>query len=346
MQFLQDARFALRGFRKNPAFAAIAIFTLAVGIGANTAIFSVANALLLRQLPFPEPERLALISSARPADGLQQGPLSWLRFQLVRDHNRSFSGVAAFTPDLFNLSGAAPEQLNAARVSWNFLQILGVKPAAGRWFLEEEDKSGGPFVVVLSHEFWARKFGASRSAIGQTLMLSDKPYTIVGALPPGFRFEFLGPVDVVTPRPFELSALQPAQVDAGAMFLNFIARLRPGVSFPTVQAEMNTLAAQYRRERPKAADADPALTVQVGNLRDEMVSSVRVAVWILFGAVGLVLLIACANVRKPSPFTRSGALPRNRGSHGHRRDPRRHHPSASRRKPSAGRVRRHCGRRA
>src|SRR5215469_11114205 len=121
---LRDAQFALRGFRKNPAFAAIAIFTLAVGIGANTAIFSVANALLLRQLPFPNPDRLALISSARPADGLQQGPLSWLRFQLVRDHKQSVSVIAAFTPVLFILAGAAQEQLNSSRVSAKLFQIL------------------------------------------------------------------------------------------------------------------------------------------------------------------------------------------------------------------------------
>src|ERR1700722_1716652 len=117
--FFQDARFALRGFRKNPAFAAIAIFTLAVGIGANTSIFSVANALLLRQLPYPQPERLALLTSERLVNGAKQGPLSWPRFQMVHDQNRSFAGVAAFTSDTFNWTGAgAPEQLTAGRVSW------------------------------------------------------------------------------------------------------------------------------------------------------------------------------------------------------------------------------------
>ncbi len=296
-QFLQDVRFALRGFRKNPAFAAIAIFTLAVGIGANTSIFSVANALLLRQLPYPQPERLAFISSERVVNGAKQGPLSWPRFQMVHDQNRSFAGVAAFTVDNFNWTGkGAPEQLTGARVSWDFLQIMGVQPAAGRWFNAEEDKPGGNLVVALSHELWTRQFGASPSAVGQTLTLDDKIYTVAGVLPAGFRFDYVGPVDVIVPRVFDLSVIAPAQLNGGAMFLNFLARLRPGVSFSQAQAEMDTLAAQYRRENPRFPDADPGLIVRVGNLRDELVSTVRTALWILFGAVGLVLLIACANV--------------------------------------------------
>ena len=295
--FFQDARFALRGFRRNPAFAAIAIFTLAMGIGADTSIFSVANALLLRQLPYPEPERLALVSADRMANGARQGPLSWTRFQMVHDRNRSFAGVAAFTSDTFNWTGSgAPEQLAGARVSWDFLQILGVRPALGRWFNAEEDKPDGNLVAVLSHELWARGFGASPAAIGRTLTLSDKVYTIAGVLPAGFRFDSLGPVDVVVPRVFDLSLIVPSQLNGGAGFLNFLARLRPGASFARAQAEMDTLAAQYRREYPRFPDADPNFTVHVGNLRDELVFSVRTALWILFGAVGLVLLIACANV--------------------------------------------------
>ena len=295
--FFQDARFALRGFRKNPAFAAIAIFTLAVGIGANTSIFSVANALLLRQLPYPQPERLALLTSERLVNGAKQGPLSWPRFQMVHDQNRSFAGVAAFTSDTFNWTGAgAPEQLSAARVSWDFLQIMGVRPATGRLFNAAEDKPGGAFVVLLSQQLWARRFGASPSAVGQTLTLDDKVYTVAGVLPAGFRFDYFGPVDVIVPRVFDLSIITPVQLNGGAMFLSFVARLRPGVSFSQAQAEMDTLAAQYRRERPRFPDADPGLTVRVGNLRDELVSGVSTALWILFGAVGLVLLIACANV--------------------------------------------------
>lgn len=295
--FLQDARFALRVFRNNPAFAAISIFTLAVGIGANTAIFTVANALLLRQLPYPAPERLALISYERIATGERQGDLSWPRFTTIRDQNQSFSGVAAFTGETFNLTGrGAPEQLKAGRVSWSFFGVLGIRPVAGRWFLPEEDKPSGPPVVVLTHEFWERHFGANASLAGQTLTLNNGVYTVIGVLPPGFRFDSLGAVDIYAPRVFDLSLLSPAQLNAGAGFLSCVARLRPGVSLSSAEAEMNTLAVPYRREYPKFPDADPGLAVRVGNLRDEIVSSVRTAIWILFAAVGLVLLIACANV--------------------------------------------------
>jgi putative ABC transport system permease protein len=295
--FLQDARFALRVFRHNPAIAAVSIFTLAVGIGANTAIFSVANAVLLRQLPYPEPERLALISYERIATGERQDDLSWPRFTMIRDLNQSFSGIAAFTAETFNLTGRdAPEQIKAARVSWNFFPVLDIQPAAGRWFLPEEDKPGGASVVVLTHQFWERHFGANASLAGQTLTLNDAVYKVIAVLPPGFRFDYFGPVDLYAPRVFDLSLLSPAQLNGGAGFLSCLARLRTGVSLQSAQAEMNTLAAQYRGENPRFPDADPGLAVRVGNLRDEMVSSVRTALWILFGAVGLVLLIACANV--------------------------------------------------
>jgi putative ABC transport system permease protein len=295
--FLQDARFALRVFRNNPAFAAISIFTLAVGIGANTAIFTVANALLLRQLPYPAADRLTLISYQRVATGEKESDLSWPRFTMIRDLNQSFSGVAAFTEETFNLTGrGAPEQLKAGRISWNFFGVLGIAPAAGRWFVPEEDKPGGPPVVVATHEFWVRHFGPNASLAGQTLTLNNAMYTVIGLLPPGFHFDSLGAVDLYAPRVFDLSLLSPTQLNAGAGFLSCVARLRPGVSLSRAQAEMNTLAVQYRREYPKFPDADPGLAVRVGDLRDEIVSSVRAAIWILFGAVGLVLLIACANV--------------------------------------------------
>jgi predicted permease len=309
MALAQDIRFAFRGLTRKPAFAAIVVVTLALGIGANTAIFSVANALLLRQLPYPEPERLALLSWERIATGERQGDLSWPRIMQIRDLNRSFSGVAAFTPENFDLTGhGAPEQVRAARVSWNFFDILGLKPDAGRWFSPQEDKAGGSNVVVLSHEFAGRLFGAG-AAVGQTLTLDDAIYTVAGILPAGFHFDSVGPVDVFAPRVFELNALTPVQLNAGAGFLNAVARLKPGASFASASAEMETLSAPYRREHPAFPDADPGVAVHVGNLRDEMVSSVRTAVWILFGAVGVVLLIACANV---ASLLLSRALGRNR----------------------------------
>jgi putative ABC transport system permease protein len=295
---LQDFRYAGRVLAKNPGFTALAVSTLAVGIGANTALFSVINALLLRPLPYSQPERLVLISGQKKALSADQSPLSWPRFQLVNEQNRSFTGVAGFVDESFNMTGHGdPEQLSAARVSWNFFQILGVQPAIGRTFALQEDKPGGPPVVLLSDAFWRRKFAANPAAVGRPITLDQKDYTIIGVLPPGFRFDFFAQdIDLVAPRVFELNIATPQQIYGGASFLSFIARLQPGASLSAARAEMDALAAEYRRENPKAPDADPALAVHVGNLRDEMVANSRKAVLILFGAVALVLLIACGNV--------------------------------------------------
>jgi putative ABC transport system permease protein len=294
----QDVRYALRVLLKSPGFAAVAVVTLAVGIGANTAIFTVANALLLRPLRYSQPQQLVLISSERKATGLTQGELSWPRFEMVNEQNRSFSGVAAFTSETFNLTGQGdPEQVPAARVSWNFFEVLGIRPARGRSFTASEDKPGGDPVVLLSHALWTRRFGADPAAVSRHITLDQKDYTVIGVLPPDFRFDFLRPeVELFAPRVFDLNLITPQQAQAGTMFLHFVARLRSDISIAKAQAEMDTLAAQYRRERPKLPDADSRMTVHVGNLRDEMVVNARAAVLILSGAVALVLLISCGNV--------------------------------------------------
>jgi putative ABC transport system permease protein len=308
---LHDVRYALRLFAKSPAFAAVAVFTLAVGIGANTAIFSVADAVLLRPLPYRQPERLVLISGSRKLTKERQSPLSWLRFQQVEPHNQSFTAVAAFTGETFTLTGRGdPEQFRGARVSWNFFDILGAPPAAGRSFTPAEDQPGGDNVALISHALWSRRFAASPDAIGAHVTLDSRDYTIVGILPAGFRFDFFGDAcDIVTPRVYELNVATPQQIQAGAGFLSYVARLRPGVGIPQAQAEMDALAAQYRAAFPKNPDSDPAFIVHVGNLRDEMVATVRPAVLILFGAVSVVLLIACANV---ASLTLSRALGRQK----------------------------------
>jgi putative ABC transport system permease protein len=309
--FAHDVRYALRMLARSPGFAAIAIFTLAVGIGADTAIFSVANALLLRPLPYSRPDRLVLIDGERKDSAIGGAQLSWLRFTPVNESQRSFSGLAAFTNETFNLTGRGdPAQLAAARVSWNFFDVLGVHPAMGRAFRPEEDKPGGENVVLISSGLWERRFAAAAHIIGQPVTLDSKDYTVIGVLPRGFQFGLLGAnIDVYAPRVFELNLVTSAQVQAGVGFLNFVARLRNGVELRQAQAEMNTLAAQYRRDNPKAPDADPGLTIRVGNLQDQMVAGVRTALLILFGAVGLVLLIACANV---SSLLLSRALGRKR----------------------------------
>lgn len=171
--FTQDVRYAFRGFARSPGFAAVAIFTLAVGIGANTAIFSVANALLLRPLAYAQPDRLVLIGGERKVDKLTGIPLSWVRFKQINDDQHSFSGVAAFTSETFNLTGRGePEQLAAARVSWNFFDVLGVRPELGRTFRREEDKAGGDNVVLISSALWARRFAADPHIAGQSPWIS------------------------------------------------------------------------------------------------------------------------------------------------------------------------------
>ena len=295
----QDVRFALRMFQRAPGFAAAAVLTLAVGIGANTSIFSVANALLLRPLPYRQPGRLVLIDARRKNDPhLNQGPLSVPRFEQVEQRNRSFGAVAAFTPEVFNLTGRGdPEQVPAARVSWRFFEILGISPALGRSFRAEEDTPGGDLVVMISDGLWQRRFARDAGAIGRAITLDSRDYTVVGVLPADFRFAFFGPaIDIVSPRVFELNSLNPGMVQAGVGFLNLVARLNDGVSVAAAQADLDRLSAQYRAENSKMPDADPGLVVHAGNLRDEMVSGVRTAVLVLFGGVSLVLLIACANV--------------------------------------------------
>jgi predicted permease len=295
-RFAQDLRYAIRILARSPGFLAVAIFTLAVGIGANTAIFSVANALLLRPLPFAHPDRLVLISANRKDDGRE--PLSWPRYTMIDANQRSFRAVAAFTRETFNLTGSGdPAQIEAARVSWNFFDVLGVRPAAGRWFRAEEDRPAGDPVIVISHGLWMRRFAGSPGIIGRHVTLDSQDYTIIGVTPAAFRFSLLGAdVDIYAPRVIDLNLITPAQAQAGTGFLTLVARLRDGVEIRRAQAEMDTLAAQYRSENAKFPDADPNLLVRVGNLRDETVSGLRAAVLILFGAVGLVLLIACANV--------------------------------------------------
>ncbi len=294
----QDVRFALRVLRKNAGFTVLAMLTLALGIGATTAIFSVVNVLLLRSLPYQDPGRLVLVSTASARQPAAGGPFSYARFQQLRDHSRSFSRIAAFTFDTFTLTGRGdPEQLNGARASAGFLEVLGVRPALGRAFRPEEDQPGGKLVAILSDGLWQRRFGGARDIVGQTLTAGANVYTIIGVMPPRFEFGFLGfKPDLWTTREFEQSLLKPAQVQAGAGYLTAVARLGPGVSLAAAQAEMEVLGRQYLREFPKLADADPSSLVKLGVLQEQLVRNLRPALLVLAGAVALLLLISCANV--------------------------------------------------
>jgi predicted permease len=290
----RDLRFALRLLARSPGFASVAILTLALGIGANTALFTVAHALLLKPLPYADPGRLVLISARRQDSGDVPAPISWPRARMISEAAHAFSGVAAFTRESFNLSGRGdPEQVAAARVSWNFFDVLGIRPAAGRGLRPAEDRPGGDYAVVVSRAFAARY----RLSPGDSLTLDGRPYTVAGILPADFHFARLSAaVDVFAPRVFELNLVTPAQVERGVGFLECVARLAPGVALSSAQAEMDTLTAQYRAAHPDLPDAPASTTIHIGDLQAETVASVRPTVLILFGAVALVLLIACANV--------------------------------------------------
>ena len=293
----QDLRYAFRTLAKSRGFAALATLTLALGIGANTAIFTVANALLLRPLPYPDPDRLVLVSMAANSQRDQLKSMSFLRFRMLTERSRGFSALAGFVNESFDLSGRGePEQLRAARVSWQFFDVLGVRPAMGRSFTASEDQAGARPVVIISHALWMRLFGG-RQVVGQNITLDSRDYTVIGVLPAGFVFSPLGTdVDVWAPHVFELNIATPQQVYGGASFLTVVARLGPGITREQAQAEMDVLERQYRQDNPGRPDIDPKNSLVVADLREQLVANIRPALLVLLGAVGFVLLIACANV--------------------------------------------------
>ena len=291
---LRDLRFATRMLRKNAGFAVIAILTLALGIGANTAIFTVTSALLLRPFPYRDPQQLVSVD-ARDEGKDFGGTL--LRYELLRDHSQSFQSVAAWANDNFNVTGhGEPLQVPVARVTANFFSLLGVQPELGRAFTAEEGRPEGKFVVMLSNSFWRSRFGGDRNIIGQTINLDTTLHTIIGVLPAGVQFPFVGEADLWTPRYFELTLMPAQRLRLGVGYLGLVARLRPGTTLARAQAELAVLNRQYRKQNPTAPDAGPEVVMAAAPLRDLVVAGVRSKVLILSGAVALVLLIACANV--------------------------------------------------
>jgi predicted permease len=293
--FLQDLRFGARMLRKNPGFAIAAIFTLALGIGGNTAIFTITSSVLLKALPYQAPQEL--ISLDAQSKDEQSHCCTLNRFDLVRDRSQSFSGVVAAASDNFNLTGRGePVQVPSARVSANFFDLLGVKPQLGRFFVPDEGQPAGKPVIVISDGLWHSRFGGDPGVISQTIALDGTPYDIIGVLPAGIQFPFLAPADVWTPRYFEHSLFTTQRLRMGVGYLTIIGRLRPGVSRDRAVAEMNLLHQQYHQENPAAPDADAGLSMIVTDLQDSVVANIRGMLLMLSGAVGVVLLIACANV--------------------------------------------------
>ena len=295
---LADLRYAFRALGKTPGFAAIAILTLALGIGANTAIFTVANALLFKPLPYAHPSQLTLVYESSAADPTDVGPFSYPRFSLLENTQRAFTSISAYAPDDFALTGRGePRQIAAMRVTWNFFNTLGVEPAMGRNFRAAEGQPGGNRVVILSHEYWRTEFDASPAALGQALTLDSIPYTIIGVLPANFSFAPSAQSDALwIPREFELNIATPAHIAAGMGYLDAVARLGPNATLAQGQSQMNVLDQQYRRDNPTKPDADPKRPITVAPLQAMFVQNIRAVVLVLMAAVALVLLIACANV--------------------------------------------------
>src|SRR5690349_10364481 len=245
----QDLRYGVRVLMKERAVTAIAILALALGIGANTAIFSVINGVLLRALPYPQAERIVRLSAANPQRGITDGAFSFPRFEhMQRQSGESFEAIAAFCNDSFNLTdGNEPEEIQGLRVSASIFQVLGVQPALGRAFLPEEDRRGANNVVVLSQRLWQRRFGGDAGVVGQPVTLNGLSYTVVGVMPASFQFPFEG-VEVWTPKVFDYSRLTAEQVRLGAGYLIAVARLKPAATLELARAEMNTVSQQYQQQ--------------------------------------------------------------------------------------------------
>ena len=287
---LGDLRYALRKLAKAPAFAAIAILTLALGIGANTAIFSVVNAVLLRPLPFAEPDRLVWMWG-NIRNGGNRASVAPLDFLDYREQNKSFEQLAAMTtvPVHGNLTGGGdPERLEAAWVTGNYFQALGVEPALGRTFRLENEHSGGNEVVVLSHGLWQRQFGGDPSIVNRTIRLDGRNYEVLGVMPVGFKFPRAA--EMWVPMNFENS---PEMKLRQAHFLRPIGRLRSNVSLGQAQSEMDAIARRLEKQYP---DTNRGWSLRLVSLREQIIGNIRPTLFVLFGAVGFVLLIACANV--------------------------------------------------
>ena len=294
--FLQDVRYGARVLAKNKAFTAVAVLTLALGIGANTAIFSVVNDLLLRPLPYSDAERVVLLWEVTPS-GRHMNNTSRANFRTWREQGASFEGMAAFTDQRLNLTGVGePEEVAVQLSTPELFKVLGVEPLMGRTLVEEDGKQG-TYGVVLSHGFWKRRFGGDPSLVGKPIMLNGEPNTVVGIMPPSFHWHIKQRSG--TGKPAEVWGVlsmpppgDPASAAERGRFLSVVGRLKRGVTFAQAEAELKTIHTRL------AADStfNKNYTAEVIPVREQFVGNIRPALWVLLGAVGLVLLIACANV--------------------------------------------------
>jgi putative ABC transport system permease protein len=291
---MQDLRYGLRVLAKSPVFTAVAMLTLALGIGANTAIFSVVNELLLRPLPFRDAERLVMVWENNPMRNAGENPTSRANFRAWREQNNSFEGMAAFSDQRLNLTGEGePEEVSVQFATPELFQVLGVEPILGRGLMREDGEAKAPYVAVLSYGIWQRRFGGDPGVVGRPITLNGAPFTVIGILPANFQWHIKRGSN--TGRPAEIWTVLSMPTEGPSTrgrFLATVARVKPGVSIEQAQSEMRTIAARLEEDSPY----NKGYTADVIPLREQFVGNVRPALLILLGAVAFVLLIACANV--------------------------------------------------
>ena len=297
---LQDVRFGLRMLRKNPGFTTVAVLTLALGIGANTAVFSVVNSVLLRPLPYPHSERLVALRQAAPGaaglasfiDGLLLSPSMYFTYA---EHNETFESVGIWTPGTASVTGIGqPEQVRVMGVSDGLLQTLDVPPAQGRWLSSIDQDPHSPKTVVLGYGYWQRRFGGDPAIVGKTIVMDSVPREVVGAMPKGFRVVGMD-FDAIVPFAFDRSKLS-----LPGFGFNGIGRLRPGVTLAQADADLTRLLPVWENSWPYPGNPHIydswGITPQIWSLKDEVLGNVGGVLWIVMATIGIALLVACANV--------------------------------------------------
>ncbi len=343
---LRDLSHSIRMLRRNLVFTVTATAALALGIGANTAIFSVISAVFLMPLPYPDPGHIVIFTTASQ-EGSTIAAASPTKFNVWRQQTNVFQEVSAYRFGLVNLTGVdRPEQIQSALVSASYFRLFGQRVARGRAFTEDEDRPNGGDVVILSDAFWERTFGADPGIIGRTISLSGRPYEVIGIMPSGVQIEAPASFEVVgATEPIDI--WMPLQIDANSTdqngYLNVAARLKPGVALPTAVAQLQLAMQEFRRKFP-AEDVASASVFAVQPMREALVGRERPSLSVLSIAVGLVLLIACAN---------AGQLIAHYLCHGQKAGDRHpscgrwkawpHYPSVTDRKRSLVNDRRHAG---
>ncbi|HXT29327.1 MAG TPA: ABC transporter permease, partial [Vicinamibacterales bacterium] len=285
-----DTQYALRTIAKRPLFYSLVVLTLALGIGANAAIFTVVNGVLLRPLPYPQPDRLMMVWTHNPRQGFDKDVSTYPNFDDWRRSSQSFEHLSAYFGASVTLTGSGdPAQIRGARVTPEFFETMGVAPFRGRGFSAADGQAGGERVVILAHALWMQRFGGDASVIGRRVMLNGVPFEVVGVMPETFKH----PADAELWLPLApVGQFQELFAARGSYWLTIVGRLKPGVARPAAQSEMDAIAARLEKEYPVNA----GIGIVLVPLHEELVGDVRRPLIILLGAVCFVLLIACANV--------------------------------------------------